>query len=180
MFDFGTAPAVDRLIVVSHNTQIAMILCQGLDDSVLAAIGVLIFVDQQVIEQRCFGAAYRFDVREQLFGQEQQVVKVHCPALFEPILITTIRHCREMFLVRTRDCRRVGRANALRFPTANKVEQVTRAKYFVGDADVAKHAPSQTLLVTPVVDRKLGGIAKMLNLPAQNADAMRMKCGSDR
>ena len=48
--DLGAAPAVDRLVVVAHHAQVAMAGGQGLDDAVLAAVGVLVLVDQQVVE----------------------------------------------------------------------------------------------------------------------------------
>ena len=55
--DFGPAPAVDRLVVVAHDAQIAMPAGERLDDFVLAAVGVLIFVDEHVIEPLGLGAA---------------------------------------------------------------------------------------------------------------------------
>ena len=48
----GAAPAVDRLVVVAHHAQVAVAGGQGLDDAVLAAVGVLVLVDQQVVEAR--------------------------------------------------------------------------------------------------------------------------------
>ena len=47
---FGPSPAINRLIVISHDAQIAMILCNRFDDAILRAVGILVFVDQNVIE----------------------------------------------------------------------------------------------------------------------------------
>ena len=47
---FGAPPAIDRLVVVAHDAQVAMPGGQGLDDAILAAVGVLVLVDQEVIE----------------------------------------------------------------------------------------------------------------------------------
>ena len=172
MFDFGAAPAIDRLIVVSHNAQIAVILCQGLHNSVLAAVRVLVFVDQQVVEQRSFFAPHVREVREQLFGQQQQIVKVNYSTLSQRLLITSIRHRREMLLVGTRDCCCVGGANALCLPLADKTEQVARTKRLAGHVDVAKHSSREALLIASVVDREPGRITEMVNLTTQNANAM--------
>ena len=50
--DLSTAPAVDGLIVVPYDAEIAVVDSQGLDDSILRAIGVLIFVHENVIVAR--------------------------------------------------------------------------------------------------------------------------------
>ena len=52
---------------------------QGLDDAILAGVGVLILVDQQVVEAAGLGLAHCGKFREQLFGAEQQVVEVDGP-----------------------------------------------------------------------------------------------------
>ena len=72
----GAAPAVNRLIVVAHHAQVAMPGGQRLDDAVLAAVGVLVLVDQQVGEAAGFGPANVGETLEQLFGAQQQIVEI--------------------------------------------------------------------------------------------------------
>ncbi len=76
VLDLGPAPAVDRLIVVADDAQIAMLVGQRLDDAVLRAIGVLVFVDQQVLEARGFGRPRGRKVLEQLLGTKEQIIEV--------------------------------------------------------------------------------------------------------
>ena len=76
MRDLGAPPAVDRLVVVAHDAQVAVPGGQGLDDAVLAAVGVLVFVDQEVIEAAGLGGADLGEPREKLLGQQQQVVEI--------------------------------------------------------------------------------------------------------
>src|SRR4030095_742360 len=71
VLDLGAAPAIDGLIIVTHNAEISMALGQGLDDAVLEAVGVLVFVDQQMIEARGLGEACLGKPPEQLLGLEQ-------------------------------------------------------------------------------------------------------------
>ena len=48
--DVGAAPAVDRLVVVAHRGELRTEAGQQLEQLVLAGIGVLVFVDQQVAQ----------------------------------------------------------------------------------------------------------------------------------
>ena len=54
VLDFGSTPAVDGLVVISHNTKIAVSASQGFYNTVLAAIGILILVDEDLIKAAGF------------------------------------------------------------------------------------------------------------------------------
>ena len=56
---FGAAPAVDRLVVVAHDAQVAMPAGERLDDLVLAVVRVLVLVDEHVVEPLGLGACGR-------------------------------------------------------------------------------------------------------------------------
>ena len=96
---FRAAPAIDRLIVVSHHAQIAMPAGQRLHDAILAAVGVLIFVDQQVIERSASARRTSANVCEQFFGAQQQIVEIDRAGLLERLLIAAIGHRGQMFFV---------------------------------------------------------------------------------
>ena len=48
--DLGTAPAIDRLVIIAHNADIVMRLRQEPQPQILRGIGVLIFVDEDIAE----------------------------------------------------------------------------------------------------------------------------------
>ena len=50
VFHLCPTPTVNRLIVIPHNAQVAVFRGECFDDAVLAGVGVLVFVDQQVVE----------------------------------------------------------------------------------------------------------------------------------
>jgi hypothetical protein len=50
VFDVGAAPGVDRLVIVTHRRKRAAHARQQTQQPVLSAVGVLIFVDQQVAQ----------------------------------------------------------------------------------------------------------------------------------
>ena len=57
VFYLGRTPSTDRLIVIANDAEIAMPGCQRPDDPILGRIGILVFVDQHMIETARFVAA---------------------------------------------------------------------------------------------------------------------------
>ena len=53
--DLGAAPPVDRLVVVADHAEVTVRKRQSLDDPVLAQVGVLILIDQEVVEKLRLG-----------------------------------------------------------------------------------------------------------------------------
>ena len=75
--DARAAPCVNGLIVIAHHGECGTAARQQLDHLVLAIVGVLIFVDQQIAQlllpaQQGFGMFL-----EQLHRQMNQVVEIH-------------------------------------------------------------------------------------------------------
>ena len=50
VLDFGPTPTVNRLIIIANDTDVAVFSRQRLDDPVLAGVGILVFVDQQMVK----------------------------------------------------------------------------------------------------------------------------------
>ena len=75
----GTTPSINRLIVITDHTEIAVPQRQMFGDAVLAAVGVLVFVNQHMIVLGGFLVADRGMLFEQRFGLQQQVVEIHRP-----------------------------------------------------------------------------------------------------
>ena len=69
VLDFRSTPAVDRLIVIAHHAQVSVLRRQRFDNSILALVSVLVFVNQQMIKPpRLFGSNV-FVFLEQSLGQ---------------------------------------------------------------------------------------------------------------
>ena len=80
MLHLGPPPGVDRLIVVPHDTEVFVPFGQRLDDPILTEIGILILIDEDMIEPAGFGLQRLGKFREDLFGQQQLVVEVDRPS----------------------------------------------------------------------------------------------------
>ena len=50
VFDSDAGRTVNRLIIVPDDAQVAVTCCEGSHDFVLGVVGVLVFVDQDVVE----------------------------------------------------------------------------------------------------------------------------------
>ncbi|MGC4063082.1 MAG: hypothetical protein QM784_00205 [Polyangiaceae bacterium] len=85
MRHFGAAPAVDELIVVADDTEVAMTDGEVPGDPVLKCVGVLVLVDENVIESLCFGSANVGVLLQELFGQQKQVVEINRRPLREAV-----------------------------------------------------------------------------------------------
>ena len=79
----GAAPAVYGLVVIADDAQIAMLLGQRLDDSILAAVCVLIFVHEQVVEPLSLGSPRGGMPQKKFLGAEQEIVEIERPGAFQ-------------------------------------------------------------------------------------------------
>ena len=67
-----------------------MIAGQSGEDSLLDAAGVLVFVDEDVIEAASFSEPHRFVVGKEFLDHQQQVIKVDRPGEPERLLIASV------------------------------------------------------------------------------------------
>ena len=75
--DVGAAPAVDRLVVVTDDADVAVAAGEQLDELVLRAVGVLVLVDEDVLELAAVLLELRRILGEQSDGEHEQIVEVH-------------------------------------------------------------------------------------------------------
>ena len=76
--DVGAAELVDRLVGVAHDADVAVLLAQQHDQLVLGPVGVLVLVDQHVLEAAAGSRrARRGCCWNSSHGLDQQVVEVH-------------------------------------------------------------------------------------------------------
>ncbi len=81
VFDGRAAPCIDRLVVVAHGGKHRFFADPGdqqFYQLVLAGVGVLVFIDQQVAQPALPFITHRFLVAEQFHRQTDQVVEIDC------------------------------------------------------------------------------------------------------
>ena len=88
--DVRAAPAVDRLVRVADDADVAVRLAQQLDDLVLRVVGVLELVDEDVREPRLVGGAHIVVGLQQVGRDHQQVVEVHGVGRVQPVLVLRV------------------------------------------------------------------------------------------
>ncbi len=75
--DVGPAPAVDRLIVVADGSELGADAGQQLEELVLAGVGILVFVNQQVAQAVLPFLGDRRVLAEEPDRQADQVIEIH-------------------------------------------------------------------------------------------------------
>ena len=81
VLDTGAPERINTLRVVPDHAYILVLFREFLDNKVLRVIGILILVDQNVIEFLLVFFKYFREVTEQYIGLQQQIVKIHDIAL---------------------------------------------------------------------------------------------------
>ena len=150
--DVGTAPGVDRLVLVAHHGEVAVLLGQESHELVLGAVRVLVLVDEEVGESPAPGLAYRGVALEQRDRPEEQVVEVEGPGRLEDLPVAGQHPAgdpRDRVLV------------LLAFPAGvlpggDAREQATGRVQLLGEVQGAHGLPHRRELVGLVVDEEAG------------------------
>ena len=77
VFEIGPAPRVDRLGVVAHHHDVAVLRSEQIDEIGLHEVGVLILVDEHVVELVAVMIADLGMIAQQLVRADEQVVEIH-------------------------------------------------------------------------------------------------------
>ncbi len=176
------APTVDRLVLVADHADVVVLLAQQAHQLVLAAVGVLIFVDHQVRNPPVIQLPGSLVVVEQADRFQQQVVEIKRVGVAQRLFVLLVEH---------RDPRHAGVFGAL-------VHFLRRLFAVLGAADERQHRPvlhellidSQTAvrgaqrgkLVVLVVDGESpvetrADLGQRIAVLAQQAHAERVKRG---
>ena len=126
MPNLGTSPPINRLIVIPHNTQVSMALCQGLDDPILTPIGVLILVDQYMVITARFGQPDLGILYQQLLGKHQQVIEIKCRLQLQSPLVTPKSTRCDMLLVARGRTVGILRPNPRILPPTDNTQKIRR------------------------------------------------------
>ena len=181
--DLGTPPGIDRLVVVPHHAEAAVVAGQGRHDPLLDAAGVLIFIDEQVVKPRRLGLADFFMLGEEVVHHEQQVVEVNRARRSQGLLVTAVSRGGKLPGIS-----RVGRdrveggigPHCRALPAADAVEQIAGAERGLRYLQLLEHLPRGRLLFAAVDDRKPAGEADPRGVPPEDANAERVDRGNLR
>ncbi len=171
ILDVGAAPAVDRLVVVAHCRKLGTDTGQQLEQLVLAGVGILIFIDQQVAQ-----AVLPFlgDLRmlgEQLHRQADQIVEIHRLISFQRRLVRQVGVGGQRFMFVGSELAGGFRRDQRILPIGNDRLQAAQRRLVDALGDVADDAGA----IRGVKDREARLVAERLGLFAQDAHTERVE-----
>ncbi len=171
VFDFGTAPAIDGLVIVADDAEISVGADEGFDEGELEAVGVLVFVDLDEVEALLLAVEYFGVFEEELVREEEEVVEIDGTAGAEVGLIAAIAGRGEVFDIGLCGIGGHGGGDPLRFPRADLIDEIAGLHGLFSDADIAEGGAGGRFLVATVVDDEGSGIAEVGDFGAEDAYA---------
>ena len=168
--DLGAAPRIDRLVVVADAAQISPRLGKQLQPFVLALVGVLIFVDEQIAEAVAVPAQDVGVGAKDAQHVEQQVAKIAGVQGLQALLILRIElgaaTGREGFGFSGVDL--LGSPAAI-LPAVDEAGELTRGPALLVEAGGLDQLLQDAQLIVGVEDREVGVEADELGVAAQHA-----------
>jgi len=148
----GCSEAIDRLIGVAHNTDVARSIRQQQDKLVLHRVRVLVLVDQDVFEAALPGFEHIRVRLEQLHRDAEQVVEVHCTRSLEAALVF-LEHLTDAALVRVVGAVEIlGDRQALVLGCTDRAVHRSRRIALGVDVEIAQHIAGEPHRVGVVID----------------------------
>ena len=173
IFDIRTAPAVNRLIVVAHRGELRPDASEQFEYLILAGVGVLIFIHQQVTQAVLpfFGDVGMF--AEKLDRQADQIVKIDRLIGFQRRFVRQIGRRRQGFVLVGRELPGGFRGDQGIFPVRDDGLQTAQG----GLVDRLGAIADDPGAVGTVENGKARLVAQRLGLLAQNANTERVEGG---
>ena len=171
----GTAPAVDRLVVIADAADVFMPRGQEPQPEVLGDVGILIFVHEDVAEP---AVVLRQKVRvilENLHAVQQEVAKIDRVQLLEAGLILIVKLGAAMIIGRRIPCGHLGGRQRAVFPVVDNIGQHPRGPALVVDARRRDELFQQADLVVGIQNGEVGFQPHQLRMTAQELDADRVE-----
>ena len=95
--DVCSPELVNRLIIISHNTEIVMVIRQKPYQFKLCCVGILILIYHDIFETPLIASKDLTIRLKKLHRLHKQIIKIHGIALFESCLILPVCHCNFLF-----------------------------------------------------------------------------------
>ena len=176
--DIRAAPAVDRLIVVADDAEVAALLCQQAHEHILRVVGILILVHVDIAELALIRLQHRRMRGKQLQRLDDQVVKVERVGALELLLVSRIHVLHHLAAVVP-----VGlgepllRSQQLVLRVGDLALDLARRKELLIDIQALEDFLERAHLVVVVVDRERARIAQLLDVPAEDFGAAGVERG---
>ena len=171
----GAAEAVHRLVRVADDRDVVVAAGEEQDDLVLGLVGVLVLVDEDVLEALPVVLEHVGVVAQQADGVDEQVVEVHRPRLVQAVLVLPV-HVGVLAVEDVlRPRRDLGGVEELVLPEADEAVDAARREALGVEVEVADHVPGQAHGVGLVVDRELAGVAEAVGVGPQDPHARRVE-----
>jgi hypothetical protein len=177
----GPAPAVDRLRVVAHDGEVPVPRRDEVDDLGLQRVGVLVLVDEHVLELVGDDPGDRLVLGHQPPPVDEQVVVVHRVAGALALLVEAVDALdlrRDGLEVRVRGGDDVGDGSV---GVVGETDDVAHHRWFREaararvDGGLVDASVDEVGGVLGVEDREVGGVAERLRVPAQKPVAHRVE-----
>ena len=170
--DIRTAPAVNGLVVITDDAQVAALIGEQLDHHVLGIVGVLILVHHDVTEALAVAVQHRRMIRQQFQRLDQQIIEVQGIVGLQAGLVLqehVVDHLAAVVLLRlpeplVRTHEFVLRIRDLAGQLAGGQELFVNIQPF---EDLLQHG----LLVVIVINHEGAGIAQLFDIPAEHPGA---------
>ena len=171
----GTAPTINRLIIIADTTDVLVALGQQAQPEVLRDVGVLIFVHKDIFEPALVLLKHvRMGLKNRHHVQ-QQIAKIDSVELFQTRLVLRVNLCAAVIVERRiSSWHLVGRQRAV-FPAVDDARQHPRRPAFVVDVCRAYQLFKQTQLVVGIQNGEVRLEASQLGMSPQQLYTDRME-----
>ena len=167
-------PRHQTLIFIADHAQVVMPSRQMLHQQILRAIGVLIFIHQQVLESRAINGLHGV-FTEQPFGVKQQIIEITGPMVAQAFLVKRVgvQHLTgpgiDGFF------HRFFRKQAAVLEIGNHLQHTARMELFFGHFQFRQHLLHQAFLIRWIKDHEVAAHWRAIALATQNARAKRVE-----
>ncbi len=173
----GSAPeTVNTLVIIPHDTQVAMTCGKQIHQYILTVVGVLIFIDHDIAE--LFSVFFqRFGtLTEQGYRIENDIVKVHSIGGQQSFLIKGINLCNRGLSDVGSGLLTIGiRCEHTVLGTGKLCHDRLDGKDFFVNADTLHTVPKQTFLVIGIINGEMCCITECFAIAAQNSGTAGME-----
>ena len=146
--DIGTAPAVDALVVVADNGDVLVFVAEQFQPFMLNRVGVLIFIDEHVIETGTDGSGDIGVLAHQLHDIENQIGEVHALVALQLLLVLGVESDHVDTVPALGGS--FGRCQAGMLAVFDPVQQIAGMKPVAGDVAPLQQSLDQRLLVVGI------------------------------
>ncbi len=183
VIDVGSAPGVNRLVLIADGTEVMVGSGQGAHDLVLRTVGVLILIDEHVLVSALILLASDRVGLEQADALQQEIVEVEGVGLEQLVFVNFVDVGDALHLGLGGVQVHLLRVLHVVLGRRDEAEDAARCELFVVDAETLDGRLDDLLLIALVVDDEVAGVAfavdlQGLDVPAQHAHAERVK-GAD-